>query len=109
VTSFWHYYLGTICRPRRTFEALLGDPRRLRFGLCALAINALLYTLEAILNSPTIWRAILLTLYSLSVIWFVVLFTLAVATAQRIGKGAAALVGSVAHVVYQGFFVIFNR
>jgi hypothetical protein len=60
-------------------------------------------------HSPTIWRAILPTLHSLSVIWFVVPFTLAVATAQRIGKGAAALVGSVACVVYQGCFVIFRR
>jgi hypothetical protein len=64
---------------------------------------------EVALNSPTIWRAVLLTLYSLSVIWFVVLFTLAVAAAQRIGQGAAAFVGTVAYLVYQGFFVIFNR
>ena len=43
--SFKDYYLGTLFRPRRTFELLLADSRRLRFGLAALAINALLYTL----------------------------------------------------------------
>ncbi len=44
-TTFGHYYLGTLLRPRRTFDLLLQDPRRLKFGALALAINALLYTL----------------------------------------------------------------
>ena len=43
--SFTDYYLGTIFRPRRTFDALLADGRRLRFGLLALGINAVFYTL----------------------------------------------------------------
>ncbi len=42
--SFGHFYLGTIVRPRRTFDTLMTDERRLRFGLTALASNAL-YTL----------------------------------------------------------------
>ena len=31
--SFKDYYIGTILRPGRTFEALLSDNRQLRFGL----------------------------------------------------------------------------
>jgi hypothetical protein len=60
VTSFWRYYLGTILRPRRTFEALLEDPRRLRLALCALGINALFYTLVYVFlvigqGAPSSW------------------------------------------------------
>lgn len=43
--SFNDYYFGTILRPRRTFEALLADDRRLKFGLLALLISVVLYTL----------------------------------------------------------------
>lgn len=43
--SFADYYLGTILRPRRTFDALLADDRRLGFGLLALLIMVALYTL----------------------------------------------------------------
>jgi hypothetical protein len=43
--SFKDYYLGTLFRPRRTFEALLAYSRRLKFGILALAIDAFLYTL----------------------------------------------------------------
>jgi hypothetical protein len=45
VKSFGDYYLGVIIRPRRTFDALILDSRRLRFGLLAVLINAVLYTL----------------------------------------------------------------
>jgi hypothetical protein len=43
--SFKDYYFGTILRPGRTFTALLADERRLRFGLYAILINVVLYTL----------------------------------------------------------------
>lgn len=43
--SFKDYYLGTIIRPRRTFEALMADDRRLKFGFLALSISMGLYTL----------------------------------------------------------------
>jgi hypothetical protein len=43
--SFKDYYFGTIFRPRRTFEALMADSRRLKFGLIALLLNTFLYTL----------------------------------------------------------------
>lgn len=208
--SFKDYYFGTIFRPRRTFDALVADSRRLKFGLLALSINAVLYTLvyiflsagggapssftpwlaipaevyyhynrfflapsmfmgwilaagvaqllsrpfsdrgsfedmlsvfgfgigiaslaslahdlpdaflgaiglldlreyEVALNSPTIWRTILWTLYILSVIWFMVLFPKGVGAAQQIRGGSAVLVGVLAYLVYQGVFVIFNR
>jgi len=38
--SFKDYYLGTIMRPGRTFDILVSDNRRLRFGFFALLISA---------------------------------------------------------------------
>ncbi len=64
---------------------------------------------ELALNSPTIWRTILLTLYSIGLIMLFVLFTKGVGAAQRIKRGPAILVGIVAFIVYQGIFFIFNR
>jgi len=208
--TFKEYYLGTLFRPRRTFEALLADTRRLKFGVLALAINAALYTLvyifltagggapstfmpwlavpadvyysfnrfwlapsmfgcwilaaglaqllsrlfsgkgsfedtlsvfgfgitiatlfallhdlpdstlgalglldlreyEVVLNSPTIWRAILLSLYSIALVMLAVLLIKGVGVAQRLKRGPAILVGLVAAIVYQGVFFIFNR
>jgi hypothetical protein len=208
--SFWHYYLGVILRPRRTFDALMNDSRRLKFGLLALSINAVLYTLvyiflsagggapssftpwlaipkdvyyyynrfllapsmfggwvlvagiahllsrpfsgkgsfedtlsvfgfgisiaslasllhdlpdsflgaigvlnlreyEVALNSATIWRTILFTLYGLSIVWYLVLFPKGVGAAQRIGRGPAVFVGVLAFLVYFIVFVTFNR
>ena len=208
--SFGHYYLGTIARPRRTFDALMADPRRLRLGLTALAVNAALYTLvyelltiahgapssfkpwlaisseryyrydrlwvaasmvgcvllaaavaqllglvfggkgrfedmvtmfgfatavaclaslahdlpdsflgaigvidqhhyEALLNSPTVWRALLLTLYGASLLWFCVLYPKGVGAAQRLKALPAVAVGLTAFAVYQGVFFVFNR
>jgi hypothetical protein len=43
--SFKDYYIGTLLRPRQTFDALLADNRRLRFGLLAISINTILYNL----------------------------------------------------------------
>lgn len=43
--SFRDYYLAAIRRPRRTFDTLLSDSRRLRFGLLAISIPATCYTL----------------------------------------------------------------
>lgn len=208
--SFKDYYVGTILQPSRTFEALLVDERRLRFGLYAILINAALYTLvyiflsesggapssftpflaipkdlyyqynrfflaptmlmcwilaagvaqlvsrsfqgkgsfedtlsvlgfgisiaslasllhdlpdsflaaigvldprwyEQALNSPTIWRTILWSLYSLYFILFFVLFPKRIRAAQRIRRGPALAVGILAFVVYMGIFLIFNR
>jgi hypothetical protein len=64
---------------------------------------------EAALNSPTIWRAILWTLYLLSLFGFMVLFPLAIQAAQRMRLLPAMLVGWLSFLVYQGVFLIFNR
>ena len=63
---------------------------------------------EIALNSPTVWRTILLTLYSISIVWFIVLFTEGVAAAQRMRRGPAFVVALCAYI-YQGVFLIFNR
>lgn len=208
--SFKDYYVGTILRPRRTFDALMADDRRLRFGLLALALNAALYELvyifltighgapssfkpflnvtrehyyqynrfwlipsmvgacvlaagvaqllsrlfggegsfedtlsafgfataiaclasllhdlpdsflgaigvidlrryEVLLNTFTVWRVILLTLYGISILWFMVLYPKGVGAAQRLKTGPAVFVGLAAYFVYQSVFVIFNR
>jgi hypothetical protein len=208
--SFKDYYIGTLFRPRQTFDALLVDNHRLKFGLLALSINAVLYTFvyifltigggapssltpwlaipkdvyyyynqfilapsmfgcwilaagvahllsrpfsgkgnfedtlsvfgfgitiatlfallhdltdsflgaigvldlrwyEVALNSPTIWRTILLTLYSIGLIMLFVLLTKGIIASQRIKRGPGILIGFVAFVVYQGIFFIFNR
>jgi hypothetical protein len=208
--SFKSYYFGTLLHPRRTFDALMADPRRLRFGLLAMAINAVLYTFvyifltigggapstltpllsipkdvyyrydrfilapsmfgawilaggvahllsklfsgkgsfddtlsafgfaigipslfsllhdlpdsflgavglldlkwyEVALNSPTIWRAILWTLYGLSFLFFFLLFPKAVDASQRLKPAPAILVGVLGYLLYQFVFLIFNR
>ena len=43
--SFKDYYFGTIFRPRRTFDALMEDSQRLRFGFFAISISVVLYML----------------------------------------------------------------
>ena len=43
--SFVSYYAGVVLRPRATFDALMGDPRRLKLGTLALLLCAALYTL----------------------------------------------------------------
>ena len=207
---FKDYYLGTLLRPRQTFDALVMDDRRLKFGMWAISINAILYNLvyiflwsgggapstftpwlavpkevyyfynqfwimpsifgcwilsagvahllshifsgkgsfedtlsvfgfgitiatlfallhdftdsflvaigvldarwyETQLNSPTIWRAILWTLYSIALILLPVLLTQGVARAQRIKGPSVVLIGIMAAIVYQGVFLIFNR
>jgi hypothetical protein len=64
---------------------------------------------EVQLNSPTIWRAILWTLYSIALIMLPVLLTKGVGSAQRIKRAPVVLIGIVAAIVYQGVFLIFNR
>ena len=64
---------------------------------------------EIQLNSPTIWRAILWTLYSIGLILLPVLLTKGVASAQRIKGASVVLIGILAAIIYQGGFLIFNR
>lgn len=43
VTSFGSIYVGVLMRPRRTFDALVRDDRKVRFGAYGIAIAAALY------------------------------------------------------------------
>jgi hypothetical protein len=45
LSAFKDYYLGTILRPRATFDALMADERRIRYGVIAIAITVQLYVL----------------------------------------------------------------
>ena len=208
--SFKNYYFGTFLSPRNTFNALLTDERRVKFGLLAISINAVLYTLvyifltigngapsafepwlavpkevyyyynrfwlfpsmlgcwilaagvahllsrlvsgkgsfedtlsvfgfgitiatffallhdltdaflgavgvldlrwyEVALNSPTIWRTILWILYSTALILLFVRLIQGVRAAERIKPGHALVIGTIAAIVYQGMFLVFNR
>ncbi len=42
-SSFLHYYLHAFIRPQRTFNQLMADPRRLKFGIYFITIPAVLY------------------------------------------------------------------
>jgi hypothetical protein len=44
MNTFRKYYIGTLLHPTRTFDALLNDGRRVRFGWYAIGINMVLYT-----------------------------------------------------------------
>lgn len=208
--SFTGYLVGTLLRPRKTFELLVTDNRKLKFGLAAISINALVYTLvyvfltigggapssftpwlavpkevyyfynrfwlapsmfccwilaagvahllsklfsgqgsfedtlsalgfgilvatsfatlhdltdsflgaiglldlrwyEVALNSPTIWRIILFTLYGLALVMLALLAVKAVSASQKIKGGPALFVGLVAAITYQLMFMVFNR
>jgi len=49
--SFGDYYLAMFRKPRQSFEALMADNRRLRFGTLAVLIPAFLYTLFYLMAS----------------------------------------------------------
>lgn len=42
---FKDYLIGTLIRPRKTFEILIQDNCKLKFGFIAISINAIVYTL----------------------------------------------------------------
>jgi hypothetical protein len=208
--TFMGYLVGTLLRPYKTFDLLMNDNRRLKFGLAAILINAIVYTLvyvfltigggapssfapwlavpkdvyyfynrfwlapsmfacwilaagvahllsklfsgqgsfedtlsalgfgvlvatsfatlhdltdsflgavglldlrwyEVALNSPTIWRTILLTLYGIALVMLALLSVKAVSASQKIKGQPALFVGLVAAIVYQFMFMVFNR
>lgn len=208
--TFKDYYFGIFLHPRRTFDELMTDNRRLKLGFLALAISVILYNLvyvfltmgdgapssfkpwlaipsevyysydrfmlapsmlgcwiltagiahllsrffsgkgsfedtlsvlgfaigisvlfslahdlpdsflgaigvlnlkeyEIVLNSPTIWRTVLWTLYIASAISFAILFPKAVGAAQKIKPMPAIFIGLASFFVYQFLFLVFNR
>ncbi len=209
-SSFKDYLFGTLLHPRRTFDRLVQDKRRLKFGFYAMLITAIVYTFvyifltmgggapssftpwlnvpkevyysynrfwlapsmfgcwilasglayllsrlvsgkgsfddtlsvfgfgitlatffaalhdltdsflgavglldlrwyEVALNTPTIWRTILTTLYGTGLILLVVFLIIGVARSQKIRLVHALWIGFLAAVTYQGVFFIFNR
>lgn len=64
---------------------------------------------EVLLNTPTIWRAMLWALMGAYVVWFIALFTKGIRVVHRINPARAFLIGLTGFLVYQLFFLIFNR
>lgn len=64
---------------------------------------------EDAMNGPTIWRTLLWIQMGLYLAAFVALFSIGVAATHRLRRGPAIVAGSIAFVVYQLVFVIFNR
>jgi hypothetical protein len=64
---------------------------------------------EAALNSPTVWRALLWILMAVYLVWFIALFSAGLRAVHRLNRGQSVVVGIIAFLVYQGFFLIFNR
>lgn len=64
---------------------------------------------ELALNSPTIWRTLLWIQMVVYLLWFILLFTQSIRSAQGLKPVAAVAGGLLGFVVYQGFFFIFNR
>ena len=64
---------------------------------------------EAMLNSPTIWRTLLWIQFALYLTAFLIIFTKGIASVYRLKKWPSFLLGLTAFMVYQLFFLIFNR
>lgn len=89
-----------------TFIALLHDLTDSFLG----AIGLLdLRWYEVALNTPTIWRTILLTLYSIALILLVVLMIKGVRSSQKVKLVPAIFIGATSAIIYQGIFFVFNR
>lgn len=64
---------------------------------------------EVALNTPTIWRTILWTAYGSALIMLFVLLITGIRSVQKVKLSTALWIGSIAAIIYQGVFVIFNR
>ncbi len=64
---------------------------------------------ELLLNTPTIWRNILWLLFGLYFLWFIALFSIGVYLVYKPTKLVAILLGTAGFILYQVFFLIFNR
>lgn len=64
---------------------------------------------EIALNTPTIWRTLLWIQMILYLVWFVVLFSMGVKTVYRLKLWQSVVFGTTGFLIYQGFFLIFNR
>lgn len=64
---------------------------------------------ELAMNSPTFWRALILTLIGLYAAAFVALFAVGIATAHRLSALRSLSLGALSFAVYQALFFVFNR
>lgn len=64
---------------------------------------------EVILNSPTVWRALLWVQMAVYLVWFILLFSKGIKAAHGLKNAPAMLIGTAGFFVYQLFFLIFNR
>lgn len=64
---------------------------------------------EKLLNGPTFWRYLLLTLYVIYFFWFMYLFTIGIRKVQRFGWVKSVLLALVGLVTFQVILFIFIR
>lgn len=64
---------------------------------------------ELMLNEPTFWRYLLLSLYAIYFLWFVYLFTLTIFRAHKLNKGISLILGIIGLAVFQTMLFIFIR
>lgn len=64
---------------------------------------------ELLLNSPTIWRTLLWILMAIYVVAFVALFSVSVKVVYQLKTRWSLLLALLGFVVYQLFFLVFNR
>jgi hypothetical protein len=64
---------------------------------------------ELKLNSPTIWRTLLWIMMAAYLIWFIILFTKGVKAVYAVHQWHAFILGTTGFLVYQLFFLLFNR
>jgi hypothetical protein len=64
---------------------------------------------EIAMNSPTIFRTILWICYSIYFIAFFILFSLSVRVVHQLNWIKSIIIGSLAFILFQTIFLIFNR
>jgi hypothetical protein len=64
---------------------------------------------ERTLNSPTLWRLLLWIQMVVYLLWFTFLFAKAISISHNLGRRLSLLLGFLGFLVYQLFFLIFNR
>jgi Yip1 domain len=64
---------------------------------------------EVLLNTATVWRTILWILMITYSVWFCILFSKGIKVVQNSKRSYSIIIGIIGFVIYQLFFLIFNR
>lgn len=64
---------------------------------------------EQLLNEPTIWRGILLTLYSIYFFWIIMLFTIGLRVSQKFSLVKSLIIALIGLYTFQVILLIFIR